>query len=306
MLLTVGSVKGSPGATTAALALAGRWPGGGVPIVVEADPAGGDLLARFELDAYPGMVSLAAAARRTASPRAADARAADARAPALRSAGAELLWQHTQRLPGGLPVVVGAMGGEQAKAALAALAASGGTAVLRDAADAADAARAVVIVDCGRVDPASAAAPIIRAADAMVVVVRPRADELAHLATLLPTLTGWCATVWLVRVGDGYPPRDIERELQVPVLGSLPDDPKGAAALAGRPGVRNDLTRSALGGAAARVAAVLQTHLPRPTLRPVDIDPVRGGGARGLVGVDPLDAHAPDADELDADASAGS
>lgn len=291
MLLAVGSVKGSPGATTAAVAVAGRWPAGGVPVVVEADPAGGDLLARFELDAYPGLVSLAAAARRTPSPR-----ATDARAPDPRGAGTELLWQHTQRLPGGLPVVVGAVGGEQAKAALSALATSGGTAVLRDAGDA---GRAAVIVDCGRVDPASAAAPIIRTADAMVVVVRPRADELAHLATVLPTLTGWCPTVWLVLIGDGYRPRDIERELQVPVLGSLPHDPKGAAALSGRPGVRNDLSRSALGAAAARVAAVLRTHLPPPALRPVDTAPAGGRDARGIVGADPFDTGR-GADALDA------
>lgn len=302
MLLTVGSVKGSPGATTAAVAMAGRWPAGGLPIVVEADPAGGDLLARFELNAYPGLVSLAAAARRIPNPPAPSSRDAGPRAlgpPGGEEAG--LVWQHTQRLPGGLPVVVGAVGGDQAKAALAALAASGGTAVVRDAADA---GRAVVIVDCGRVDPASAAAPIIRASDAMVVVIRPRADELAHFASMQPALTGWCAKVWLVLVGDGYRPRDVERELRVPVLGSLPYDPKGAAALSGRPGARNDLTRSALGGAAARLAAVLHTRLPTPSRLPIDIGPAGGGSALGAASADPLGLASSGVDALDADAAA--
>src|SRR5918995_4479796 len=41
MLLGLLSAKGAPGVTTAALCLAAAWPGGAV--VVEADPAGGDL-----------------------------------------------------------------------------------------------------------------------------------------------------------------------------------------------------------------------------------------------------------------------
>jgi hypothetical protein len=237
MLLAVGSVKASPGATTAAVALGARWPVPGVPVVVECDPAGGDLLARFGLEPYPGLVSLAAAARRTSEPG--------------------LLWQHTQRLPGGLGVVVGAMGGEQAKAALDALASSGGTAVLRQAADD---GRTVVIADCGRVDSASAALPVVRAADALVLLARPRADELAHLAALLPSVSSWCGAVWLVLVGDGYRPRDVTRELGVPVLGALPHDPPGAAVLAGQPGARRGPDRSALGQAAAQVAAVIRAQ----------------------------------------------
>ena len=242
MLLAVGSVKGSPGVTTAAVALAARWPAGDVPVVVECDPAGGDLVARFRLEPHPGLVSLAAAARRTSVPG--------------------LLWQHTQRLPGGLPVVVGAIGGDQAKAALGALAASGGTQVFRQAAEA---GRGVVVADCGRVESGSAALPVVRAADALLLVARPQAEELAHAAALLPAAAGWCARAWLVLAGDGYPAREVARELGVPVLGSLPVDPKGAGVLAGEPGVRHNPARSALGRAATALAVAIRAQHTRPT-----------------------------------------
>jgi hypothetical protein len=243
MLLAVGSVKGSPGVTTAAVGLAARSPAGDVPVVVECDPAGGDLVVRFRLEPYPGLVSLAAAARRTSEPG--------------------LLWQHTQRLPGGLPVVVGAIGGDQAKAALAALATSGGAHLFQQAAQI---GRTVVLADCGRVESGSAVLPVVRTADALLLLVRPRADELAHVAALLPAVGGWCARVWLVLAGEGYPARDVARELGVPVLGSLPVDPKGAGVLAGQPGVRRGPARSALGRPAAGLAAAIRAQHSGPTV----------------------------------------
>ena len=62
MLVAVTSTKGSPGATTFALALAARWPSEAV--LVEADPAGGDLGARCGVADDPGLASLVLAARR--------------------------------------------------------------------------------------------------------------------------------------------------------------------------------------------------------------------------------------------------
>lgn len=244
MLLAVGSVKGSPGATTAAVALAARWPAGEEPVLLECDPAGGDLQVRFGLEPYPGLVSLAAAARR--------------------SSGADLLRRHCQRLPGGLPVVAGAIGGEQAKAALAVLATSGGVDVLRRAADA---DRAVLVVDCGRLESGSVALPVARAADALVLLVRPNMEKLAHAAALLPTAAGWCRTLRLLLVGDGYRSGEVARELDVPVLGRLPADARGASALAGNPGSRHGPAHSALGRAAADVAAELRRQIPAAARR---------------------------------------
>ncbi len=57
-LVIVGSAKGSPGATTLAVAVAQCWPGSAT--VVECDLAGGDLAARFDLSPTPNLVDLVA------------------------------------------------------------------------------------------------------------------------------------------------------------------------------------------------------------------------------------------------------
>src|SRR4051812_30897881 len=58
MLVAVASFKGSPMVTSFAVALAARWPVPGA-IVMEADPAGGDLAPRFRLSRHPGLRELA-------------------------------------------------------------------------------------------------------------------------------------------------------------------------------------------------------------------------------------------------------
>jgi len=55
-LVAMCSLKGSPGVTTAALGLAAGWPSAEQPVVVECDPAGGDLLGRFRLETAPGLM----------------------------------------------------------------------------------------------------------------------------------------------------------------------------------------------------------------------------------------------------------
>jgi hypothetical protein len=230
MLVALCSLKGSPGATTTALALAARWPTEQTPVVVECDPAGGDLAARFRLPSAPGLVSLAAAARK--------------------SVEASVLWQHIQRLPAGLAVIPGPVGAEQARAALG-LVAPRGASVLRAAGDQPG---VVVLADCGRIDTDSPALPIIRAADAMVLLAHARDDELSHVASKIRTAATWNPRPALVLVGDGYSTAEVERELHVGVMGRLPHDPKGAAVLCGynRNGPSPD--RSALGRAALRLA----------------------------------------------------
>ncbi|MCW2499451.1 MAG: hypothetical protein JWN87_1127, partial [Frankiales bacterium] len=64
MLIAIGSVKGSPGATTLAMAMAARWPTPGAT-VVEADPGGGSAAAWFGLCREPGLAALATAAARS-------------------------------------------------------------------------------------------------------------------------------------------------------------------------------------------------------------------------------------------------
>ena len=67
MIVTVGSVRGSPGVTSWSLLLAAAWPAGPAVdrVVLEADPDGGVLGARYGLGVEPGAVSLIAALRRS-------------------------------------------------------------------------------------------------------------------------------------------------------------------------------------------------------------------------------------------------
>jgi hypothetical protein len=96
MLLALCSDKGSPGVTTSALAIASAWEE--PSIVVEADPAGGDLGIRLRpagspLPEAPTMLSLAAAARADKN--------------------RDLLARHTQPLNSRVAVVPGALRHEQ-------------------------------------------------------------------------------------------------------------------------------------------------------------------------------------------------
>ena len=89
-VVTLASIKGSPGVTTAALALAAAWPAGRKVLLVEADPFGGDLAARHGSTITGGLPSLFAAARRSLAP--------------------DAVWDHVDHLPGGLPVLFGLSG----------------------------------------------------------------------------------------------------------------------------------------------------------------------------------------------------
>ncbi len=238
MMVAVMSIKGSPGVTTLCLALAARWPAPGRAVVVEADPAGGDIAVRFGLAQAPGLLSLAAAARRETD--------------------AALVWRHAQALPGDLPVVAAPPDATRARAALAALAPLSGAGPLRIAADHPG---AVVVVDCGRVDTGSPALPALRAADVTVVLTRSGADDLAHLARRMAEIGGWSRRPVLLLAGRGHSIGVVSRGLGVTPLGRVPDDPSGAGVLRGGTGKlrwhRHGPGRSLLGQAAHEVATFL-------------------------------------------------
>jgi MinD-like ATPase involved in chromosome partitioning or flagellar assembly len=153
--IALASVKGSPGVTAAALALAACWRGSSRTVLIECDPAGGDLAARLGVPATPGLVGLAAAVRR---------------APDV-----DEVWRHAHALAGGGPsVVLAPAGAEQAAATVRALAGSKLVDALARAPDVA------AVVDCGRIDPASATVPVAGQASCMLACLRPRRDELAQ------------------------------------------------------------------------------------------------------------------------------
>ena len=240
MLVAVCSLKGSPGVTTFCVALAAHWPAQARCLLLECDPSGGDIATRFSLASSPGLVSLAAAARRGSEP--------------------DLLWQHTQQLPGGLPVVLAPPGADHALAALVALApeSSARASVLRMAAGATD---MTVIADCGRADPPSAVLPLVRSADIMLLLSRAHADDLAHLASRVAAVGRWSPRPALLLVGGGYSTAEISRELDVPIFGRIPEDGPGAAALRGHRRSQGRPLCSALGRVAGSVARALLANL---------------------------------------------
>ncbi|MEV6236751.1 chromosome partitioning protein [Lentzea sp. NPDC051838] len=173
------------------------------------------------------------------------------------NSSADQLALHAQFLPDGLRVLPGAVEAEQARAALSLLA-LGGSSPLRRAGDRAD---TVVLADCGRVEPDSPALSIIRSADAMVLLARPRDDELAHVALKLPAAQRWSPRPCFVLVGQGHSAAYVAQELRVPVMAHIPQDVRGADALCGRGGTRSGPNRSALGRATAKFALSLRASV---------------------------------------------
>jgi MinD-like ATPase involved in chromosome partitioning or flagellar assembly len=216
------------------------WPSEADVVLVEADPFGGVLAARAELADTPGLVSLAAEARGGLS--------------------TSVVWRHAQALSGGLPVVVGPPSADEA------------TAVLRDVAAVlahwAASTEVAVIADCGRVGAiAVPQLPVLAAADGLLVVCRPTADQLRPAAARLRALDDVGVSGRLLLVGDTpYGPGEVESALGVPVAGVVAFDPVAAAALSGDGG-SNSVRRSRLVRSVATLANQLDVWFrPEPAV----------------------------------------
>ena len=242
-VIAFASAKSSPGVTTTIAALAAGWPAHRDLHIVELDPAGGDLVVRFELAPEPGLVTLAANGRR--------------------DLGLDTYLAHTQRLPSssqaGGPerrILVAPVAADQASAALSALR-FGLPKVLADA-------QADVLVDCGRLDPSSPAHEFAVAADLLVVVTRPLVSEIHHLAARLPSVKP--RAVSLLVVGDRpYGVTDVAEVVGATALGTIPADARAAEALTlGHPHALRVLRRSRLLRDARSVAEGLATWLGPP------------------------------------------
>jgi hypothetical protein len=223
-LIAVTYAKGRPGVTTAALGLAAVAPAQARAVVVECDPAGGDLMRRHGLAAKPSIVDLAAAARGAGS------------ADEAFTVGTQLL--HVGGVT--VPVVVAPAGGAQTRAALPELTGAGRNTLT--------APERWVIADCGRLEVGSPVWPLLRLADVVLMLVRGRADELAHvrehLGALLDAEPGRLVAV--LAPGGVYPPAEVapvlatyvEQELArdpgaVAVTDALPEDRRAAGVLSG-------------------------------------------------------------------------
>ncbi|BCJ62993.1 hypothetical protein [Polymorphospora rubra] len=260
-LLAVTYVKGRPGATTTALGLAAVAPQWARPVVVECDPAGGDLMRRHRLTPVPSVVDLAAAARGAVG--AGDVFADLSQPLAL----AEVT----------VPVVVAPAGGAQTRAALPELTGSGRTVLT--------APDRLVVADCGRLGPGSPVWPLLRRADVVLVLARANADEVAHVRENLGDLVdaGAGQLVVLLGAGGAYSAVDVADVLAthigqelardpqaVGVLGPLPDDRRAAAVLGGELVAGRRWRRLPLMAAYTRLWADLAPHLPTVAPQPID------------------------------------
>lgn len=234
MVIAVGSVKGSPGVTTLALGLTALWHPPGA-VLIEADPAGGDLWARWGHHPDPGLNHFAAAARRELN--------------------APIISIFAQRLRIGADVVLAPPG--DAASAPVALLASRGLRALQQAGDG-----KTVIVDVGRLDPASPALALAGAADHLLLLASMRLDAHAHLAARLPALVAAMpGRVWLVPTMLDLAGRGGVNDLDCPVIGLLPRSRWGAAVLSGQLAIPN-WRRLRLGRAITDIAATLAAQMP--------------------------------------------
>ena len=223
----------SCGVTTLAAGVAMTWPGGRPRLFVEADPAGGTLGALAGLAPEPGLVSLAAAARRHGEP--------------------SLAFDHVQMLPGGIPVVCGPPSASRARSALSMLA--GLLARLGEL-------DAEVHLDCGRLDEATGNVELFEGCDLAVVACRPHLSDLSALAAFADERPEGAPRPVLVLVGDGpYPAKEITGALGLEVAGQLPWDPDAARAIGTAPVSSRQLTRTPLVRALRSLAGELDRRL---------------------------------------------
>lgn len=210
-LILLASVKGSPGVTTACLALATTWPR--TAVIAELDPDGGDMRYRLRnaagkpLTAEPGLLRYA-------------------------TSGAAQLKDHVQTLAGGVSLLVGLSSAWDAPA----LEGRWSTVAERLSAH----PEADVLADCGRLGAFSPIMETFPYAATLVIFTRPTVDAVGHLRSRLDGLEG-LPPVFVVVVTGSADRRSSQQvqailtgaQLPASVLGALAYDPEGAGMLAG-------------------------------------------------------------------------
>ena len=243
-VLALASAKGSPGVTTTSLALALVWPH---PILlVEHDPAGGDLLAGFLAGADPpggGLLGLALASRR--SPL--EAGSVLERALPLDTSGNRRALPAPADSSRWRPI---AEAGDRLADLFATVAADG--------------SGPDVLLDAGRVGPTHGN-PVFDQADLRLLVLRPTLRGASAARSHITALKGAADAsggVGLLLVGDGaYTAREISDALGLPVLGVIVEDPVSAAVLAGERVAGRGFDRSPLIRSARSLSHELLRHL---------------------------------------------
>ncbi len=228
---------GSPGVTTAALALTLSWPS--QVILAEFDPSGGDVLAGLlggHVPASTGLLPLALEV------------GAGAEIPA------DLLWRQLVELDE-----------ERSRLLLAGISDPRQSAALQSSlpwiAEALQGGAADVIADCGRLDSVAAIRPVLAAASLAVLVLQPTLRQVSRAVSRLEMVTSLVGPgrVVLLLAGEGSAPaREIARSLGVPVVAQLPTDDRTAGLLSDGTGSRHRLEARPLIRAAAAAGRALR------------------------------------------------
>ena len=250
-LIAVAADKGAPGVTTTSVALAAVWPG---PVLLaECDPAGGDLVYRLpsadgtRLDPRRGLLSLAVSARR--------------------GLDARQVWEHAQKLRGGLDVLVGVTNAEQ----------GGGLDPLWGQVGAALASLpdADVIADCGRLGSEGRYYDLLARADAVVMITRASLGDMVRIRDRVTVVDaalrrrGGAARVSVLVIASyksfSAALAEVRQVLSAgdwpaPILGGIAYEPRSAELLSGEWGGKLD--KSLLIRTAREIAGELSAQLP--------------------------------------------
>jgi len=239
------SAGGSPGVTTAAMALALAWPSSA--IVAECDPSGGDILAGLLTGHVPASLGLMEHAIEAGRDGYAAARALGDQLIPLDADG-------TRKLLPGLTDPRQAAGLASAWPAVAATLA---------------AQHAVVIADCGRLD-AGPGQPnaILTTARTVALVMRPTIRQVWSALSRVEILTqlGVSSRLALLLTGPGtHSAREVAQALGIPVAAALPDDARSAAMLSDGVGGERSLSSGSLLRSARAAGQALRDHVADAT-----------------------------------------
>ena len=203
-IIAVGSVKASPGVTTLSVGLAMSWApvAGRGAVLIEADADGGVLAARFGLAPAPSLIELSATARHELT--------------------TDRIQTSCQLLAGTLPTLVAPGCGETTTAVLTPLARRLGEGL-------GHLGEIDAVVDVGRVRVGSPAGDLVKRCDLLLLVARPRFDQLVPLVHQARRVVAQNIPTALVCVGDRpYPPTEMAKASQLNLLGGIAHEPKMA------------------------------------------------------------------------------
>ncbi|MEV0538202.1 bacterial transcriptional activator domain-containing protein [Nocardia salmonicida] len=203
LLIAVAGLSPRAGTTTTTVALAHTWPGPEAALIVEADPAGGQLADMVGADSRLGLASLA---RRTS--------------PGQRITP-DLLAQHVQFLPGGEALLAAPPEHDPVRAVPAAELLTDPDADWRGLG-------VTVFADCGVPEVFSDPHPVIADADACLFILRAEHIDPEPAIARIRALARPDCPRGIVLIGGN---RDYAIAIGVPVVGTLPATRTGAEAL---------------------------------------------------------------------------